>query len=425
MDLLLPDPTLDLEELSDFQLHAGHQRRNADITLDPDSFMGSMEQPRGYDHDDDLQLEEDMLDLDIGEDRDLDDLLQGSDSMEIGRDAPPARDFADDLFDESRMSLDLGPDTPKGRESVLPGLGFEEHLDINLENDHNTFDGGMDIDFEGDTTIQPHEATPVPEATTPAVEAPAPVLEAPRERSESPLSSIRSTVERQLSPEAVPHSEVENEEVMGEADATFVANDDTMRIPSEEVEVAHRQQASRKRRAVVDAVTEIKAGVLRGQLADCSSILQEPSFLPRDPTVLALMSLTRTGGLARSVFYPKNIAPELASLLAPDFVKRMAELKRKRDAGPGVEEENDEEEEEEEVRRPSPKQARLEIEEEEEHQVEMQAPHEEDETREETMMEFGGQDDTTIMPLVDQEDYSLVHHPREGGLPTLRNHPRC
>lgn len=107
---MLPDPTLDLGDLGDLPMHVGHQRRNADITLDTDSFMaGSLEQPRGYDEEDDLQLEEDMLDLDIGEDRDLDDLLQGSDSMEIGRDAPPARDFADDLFDDSRMSLDLGP----------------------------------------------------------------------------------------------------------------------------------------------------------------------------------------------------------------------------------------------------------------------------------------------------------------------------
>ena len=398
LDLLLPDPTLDLGGLGDLPLHAGHQRRNADITLDADSFIGSMEQqPRAYDRDDDLQLEDEILDIDIGEDRDmavggggLDDLITGSDSMEIGRDAPLGRDIADDLFDDSRMSLDLGLETPKARESLPPALSFEDDLDLGLDDENMGFGRGMDIDFDGGdtTTIQAREATtpPPPSATAheavvaaadaadaagAAVSGPEPLPA--RERSESPLSSVRSSVGRQLSADL----EHEQQQQSGEAgDATFQPNEDSMRLPSEDVETAHaNQQASRKRKVLVDPATEIKAKVIKAQQTDRARILQQPSFLPRDPAVLALMSLTRSGGLAHSMFYPKNMAPELSRLLAPDFVKRMADLKRKRAAGGGGgggqgredgEEGEEEEEEEEEATRPSPpKQARLEIEDEE------------------------------------------------------------
>ncbi|KAF8543836.1 Rec8 like protein-domain-containing protein [Trichophaea hybrida] len=402
LDLLLPDPTLDLGDLGNLPLQPGHQRRNADITLDPDSFMSSMEQPRAYDHDDDLQLEDDILDIDIGEDRDmtiggLEDLIAGSDSMEIGRDAPLGRDIGEDLFDESRMSLDIGLETPKARESMPPGLGFEDDLDLGLDDENIGFGRGMDIDLEGDTTIQPpKEATPVPEAPASVAApvpsptpAPAPQALLARDRSESPLSSVRSSVERQLTGEV---------EQLG--DVTFQVEEDSMRLPSEDIEVAHaRQHASRKRKVVIDPITEIKAKVIKAQQADRSRILQEPSFLPRDPTVLALMSLTKTGGLARSVFYPKNIAPELANLLAPDFVKRMADLKRKRDAG-------EEQGEEEGGKRPSPpKQARLEIEEEEEPQPEVAVPELEVEESREEIMEFPADD--SILPLGDEGDYTL------------------
>ena len=398
LDLLLPDPTLDLGGLGDLPLHAGHQRRNADITLDADSFIGSMEQqPRAYDRDDDLQLEDEILDIDIGEDRDmavgggggLDDLITGSDSMEIGRDAPLGRDIADDLFDDSRMSLDLGLETPKARESLPPALSFEDDLDLGLDDENMGFGRGMDIDFDGgDTTaIQAREATtpppPVAAAHEAVVAAPdaadAAVVSGPeplpaRERSESPLSSVRSSVGRQLSADL--EHEQQQQQQSGEAgDATFQPNEDSMRLPSEDVETAHaNQQASRKRKVLVDPATEIKAKVIKAQQTDRARILQQPSFLPRDPAVLALMSLTRSGGLAHSMFYPKNMAPELSRLLAPDFVKRMADLKRKRAAGGGSggqgredgEEGEEEEEEEEEATRPSPpKQARLEIEDEE------------------------------------------------------------
>jgi cohesin complex subunit SCC1 len=388
--LLLPDPTLDLADLGLLPLQPGHQKRNADITLDPDSFISSLEQPRGFEHDDDLQLEDDILDIDIGEDNNmniggLEDLMAGSDSLEIGRDAPIPRDVGEDLFSESRLDLDLGSMTPKARESMPPpGLGFEEEgLDLGLDDENAGFGRGMDIDFEGDTTIQPHEATPVPEATAQAPEPAA--AEAARERT----ASVAPTVQMEDAP-----VEEQQEEPQGEAgDATFVR--ESSRVSSEEVEeTVHARAQGRKRKVVVDPVTELKAKFIKAQQEDRSRILKDPSFLPRDPTVLALMSLTKSGGLARSIFYPRNIAPELTSLLAPDFVKRMAELKRKREGA----------EEQEQVRPSPPKQARLEIDQEEE----MAQPEVDfggsmlEEGAKDEMMDLPG--DQSIVPFLDQEE---------------------
>lgn len=360
LDLLLPDPTLDLGDFGELPLEAGHLKRNADITLETDSFLSSLEQPRGYDREDDLQLEDDILYLDIGEEHE-------PPQPEIGREAPPEAA----PFDESRMEFDLGQITPKVRESVPPGLGFEDDLNLGLDDLPAGFGDGMDIDIEEDITIQQREPSPVLEApeqpvaepvaepvadptAEPTVEPSKPALEiAPEEIPQSPLSSIRSSVERQLSAEIEEHRKA--------------------------IAAAEEGPPSRKRKVLVDSITQIKSKVIKAQQADRSRILIEPSFLHRDPTVLALMSLTKTGGLAQSLFYPKNIAPELANLLSPDFVKRMAALKRKRDAG---------EELAEEIQPSTPKQLRLEIEEGEETQVEIQRPEVEEEVTREEIMEF-------------------------------------
>lgn len=420
LDLLLPDPTLDLGGLGNLPLRSGHQKRNVDITLDPDSFVSSLEQPRGYDHDDGLQLEDEILDIDIGEDRDmsmggLEDLIMGSDSLEIGRDAPLGRDLDGDLFDESRLSLDLGDLTPKANRESTPVFGFDDGgLDLGLDDDNTGFARGMDIDLDSDLTIQPlpdHEATPLPEAPASVVAA----EEAGRERTASvapavvdaptPVEHVNEEAEMTTLPE-------ELEVPQGEAgDNTFNLNRESEDVES--VHAAHQQQSRKRSRVVVDAVTEIKAKVIRAQQADRSRLMKEPSYLPRDPAVLSLMSLTKSGGLARSIFYPRNIAPELASLLAPDFVKRMAEKKRKRDAAQSIEEEGEE-------TRPSPsKQARLEIEEEEEEEhIERHSAAPEEEEEEvvmEEMMELPEDSHASPMPFMgEQVCFDDLHQGRGG-----------
>ncbi|KAI5802079.1 Rec8 like protein-domain-containing protein [Pyronema domesticum] len=355
MDLLLPDPTLEFDLgnlLDDLPAQPGHQRKNADITLDSGSFISSMGQARAYDHDEDLQLEEDLLDIDIGEDRDIgvENLLGGSDSMEIGRDAPLARDIAEDLFDQSRMSLDLGLDTPKRQLSE-------------------------------------------PEAEAAAAATPKPAA-----REASPASTARPSESRQatLEPAAEPN------------DTTFQMDAEDLRMPSEEVETAHARATNpRKRKLIIDAITNLKTSDIRQQQEDRSNIVKQPTFMPRDPTLLALVSLAKTGGLARSVFFPKNIAPELANLLSPAFVKQQADLKRKRDAVAGVEEEV-------EGKRPSPpKVARLELDEEEEMEEEQPLEFQQEEEIQDEMMEFPQDLEIPMMPEEVDESFA----PRQTDVP--------
>ncbi|KAI5813607.1 Rec8 like protein-domain-containing protein [Pyronema omphalodes] len=408
MDLLLPDPTLEFDLgnlLDDLPAQPGHQRKNADITLDSGSFISSMGQARAYDQEEDLQLEEDLLDIDIGEDRDIgvENLLGGSDSMEIGRDAPLARDIAEDLFDQSRMSLDLGLDTPKRQLSVAPAL--EEELDLGLDDPMDFGRGGMDIDFEGDTTVQPPaEVTPVPEAqkTIEPTPAPSEVVQEPEAevaaatpkpaaREASPASTARPNESRQATVEPVGEPN----------DTTFQMDAEDLRMPSEEVETAHaRAPNPRKRKLIIDAITNLKTSDIRQQQEDRSNIVKQPTFMPRDPTLLALVSLAKTGGLARSVFFPKNIAPELANLLSPAFVKQQADLKRKREAVAGVEEEV-------EGKRPSPpKVARLELDAEEEMEEEQPLEFQQEEEIQDEMMELPQDLEIPMMPVEVDESFA-------------------
>lgn len=417
LDLLLPDPTADLPDLGDLPFNTdAHVSRRQDITLDNSQFLhDSVEHGLGIssrDDDDLLEMEED-LGLDIGEDSgavtprpgpgrattvarpSAADFSEGI-SFEIGREAPPSA-AGDDLFSDSRMEgleLEATPKPAPAAGSPDAGLGFEEDgLDLGLDDDTGMGFAG-DLGFGDDTLQPPVEATPAPEG---AAAAPSPVglgdVSIPgflRERSDSPLSSVRSSVERETSVDIQRHG----------LDVSYL--DSPARAASEDVETAQATRGSRKRKiqVLIDAKTEIKGKQIKAQQNEHSDILIEPSFLPRDPGVLALMSLTRTGALAHSVFYPKNMAPELANLLAPEFVKKMADLKRKRESQANVEEEEEEGDEER-----SPKQPKLILDDDEDAPAGPEELEEADESRRGEMLEFP--EDEPVLPAADESDLRL------------------
>jgi len=365
--------------------------------------VSSLEQPRGFDHDDDLQLEDEILDIDIGEDRDmpmrgLEDVIMDSDSMEIGRNAPLGRDLDGDLFDESRMSLGLGDITPKAPREPTPVFGFDDDgLDLGLDDDNTAFGRGMDIDLDPDLTIQPpvdQEATPAPETTAPVVAD----EEVPRERTASVALAVDAAAPAEHVNEEAETTAVREESVAPQAEAEGSMFDLNRESEDIESDYAAQEQPRRRTRVVIDTVTEIKAKELRAQQADGSRLMKEPSYLPRDPAILSLMSLSQSGGLARSICYPRNIAPELANLLSPEFVRRMAEKKRKRDATRAIEEEGEE-------TRPSPsKQPRLLVEEEEQHVEPPAAAYEEDEVIMDEVMELPDGGDASVMHFPEEQD---------------------
>lgn len=294
------------------------------------------------------ELEEFDLGLDIGEPeettprparvarrgRSIGPLSDVDISSEIGRDAPMTRDIEDDLMD-SRME-DVFLDASKGPESEAGRLEEDLQLGFGDEDDTGMVFGDMGIgaEEEGDLTLlgarteeERRSVGPVSLAGVETLRAPSIGVTRSERAESSPLSSVRSSVDRDLEGDIRTHGDLLNLPLL----------DDTLRPLSEEVEeepekVTHHQRAVRGRRVMIDEVTEIRAKQIKAQQEDRSRILKEPSFLPRDPTLLALLSLQKSRGFAQNVFYPKNIAPELRSLLSPEFVRRMAELKRKRGA---------------------------------------------------------------------------------------------
>lgn len=347
LDLLLPDPTLDLADIGELPFDSdAHLARRQGITLAEDSsqfLQESIEMEVGRrgpeERDVGFGLQLDDLDLDVGEEAETPrppraaTVARGESEAlevtpEIGRRELPARDFRDDLLSEA-MEVEYEAEA-KGEELDIGLAPPEEDLGLELEAEVG-FAGEIGLG-EGDLTIleAPSEVGRASPLAPLLVEPPEFVHEAPSildippfaRDSESPLSSARSSVVRDL--------EADLQQLGRFVDVSYI--EEALREPSEEPEeiLVHRRQV-RGRRVMVDSVTEIRAKQIKAQQEDRSKILIEPNFLPRDPGLLALLSLQKTRGFVQNVFYPKNIAPELASFLSPEFVRRMAELKRKRE----------------------------------------------------------------------------------------------
>ncbi|KAF3905987.1 hypothetical protein ABW21_db0203785 [Orbilia brochopaga] len=325
-DLLLPEP-LDFDRTMTTIHRAGVSRR-ADITLDDaDDFLvgdSQMELGRGgtqianhnmLDLDDDLRLEED-LGLDIGDDLGLD--ITGDDvfgdpsiSIEMGRDAPLPRDLADDIMSidsdggdfRAKELLGLNDTTDISRADMVDGIGgntFDVEEDLNL------------LDINEDTVMPQLEDEPVlaDAAATPRAE-----------REDSPLTEQGSEDERELEAELrqkLDISDVDPPRLLSEMD------EEAPPPPTKS------RSAARRKKVAFDATTEMKTKQIKAQQEDRTRILKDPLFLHRDPAMLTLMNLQMSNGFASSIFYPKNIHPDVAKLLSPEFVKEMADRKRKR-----------------------------------------------------------------------------------------------
>ncbi|OCL08574.1 hypothetical protein AOQ84DRAFT_340125 [Glonium stellatum] len=303
LDLLapMPDPSLLLSQPLESNISL------QDNTLldwnDSQLLSGSIEQPRGEPIET-LQLEEvDDLNLDLGED--LDTINEGT-SIERPRDAPPARRASEEFgsspkpLEDDGIMLDIGdePDT-----SAFPAA----REDLNIDDDMDV-DAGDAGELGGPIDEDGREIRVTPD------------LERRQRDTLSPLSSIRSSVERDL-------------------EQTFQQDQSTTAFePEEELEESVHQAHKAKRRKVLhaDADTEIHSSQIRAQQNDRSRILKPASFLPRDPMLLALINMQKNGGFVSSILgegRSQGWAPELRGILSLEVVRRSGELKRKRDSG--------------------------------------------------------------------------------------------
>jgi cohesin complex subunit SCC1 len=234
-----------------------------------------------------------LVDLDLGEDE----LPLGMDrSMEIGRDAPPARPMEDDYINDSGKLIDNDLDLDFGDDDApldKMDMGVDAHDNL----DNLLHDDGMDLggdDFGGQT--------------------PPPVEN--RLRSESPLSDAGSDQMHQLEEEFNHH--------------------DTTAEPE-----AGKQTQRAKRQKVLEPMKMDKSitystHTARALQDDRSAITNPPAYLPRDPVFLTLINRQQNGEFVSSIFggeSNRGWAPEIRGLLSLDSVKKAGELKRKRDSG--------------------------------------------------------------------------------------------
>jgi cohesin complex subunit SCC1 len=290
LDLLAPMP--DPELLLSQTLGTGYGFGNTTLPdWDNSQFLsGSIEQPRmelG-------NLEDDDLGLDLGEDLEPASVFDEGTSIERGRNAPLERraseEFGTELKDvpEDDLGLDLGEDFTE----IPPAP------EVNLGDDMDITMGGMP-----DMSI----------SVTPSLAGDA-VMQLARE--DSPLSEL------------------------GEEEATRLAQevaeqDATMFEPVQEEEESIHQARSKRRRVIgQDAETMLSTATLREQQQNREKILKAPSFLPRDPLLMALINMQRSGGFVSNILgdgRSQGWAPELRGILSLEVVSRPS--KRKRDSG--------------------------------------------------------------------------------------------
>ncbi|KAM0332575.1 hypothetical protein ACHAQA_002859 [Verticillium albo-atrum] len=248
----------------------------------------------------------DMIELDLDFGDGDDDLTRIENTIEMGRDAPDARPAEDDVFSELDVTA-RQKDLP-GREESL-ALDFGDGEPRIADNDGDIAMGIEDADFQFNDVD--HSELPAPFAQ--------PDINRAR-ISESPLSDIDEDITARL-----------DEEVSRWQNADLYE-------PTEEQEqsmVRHPQRARKRKVLVPDDQTMLSSNAIKEQQANRDNILKPQSFLPRDPFVLALVDMQKTGGFVSSVLLDGRSAawaPELRGLLSFGPA-RAPELKRKRDSG--------------------------------------------------------------------------------------------
>ncbi|KAK2593927.1 sister chromatid cohesion protein 1 [Conoideocrella luteorostrata] len=248
----------------------------------------------GQDADDFLPMDDEMeLQLDFG--LDLGDGV--SQSIEIGRDAPPASEFEADGFSEH----ELMPRKDQADMTDLPVRIAEGDNDIAMGDDDFHFNAGDQSAMPGMTA-----AADVNRARI----------------SESPLSDIDERIAQEVEAEYANHSHTDLYAEPEDTELTIV------RRPA--------QRAKKQKIMMPDDEIALSSSHIKQQQADRHNIIKPASFLPRDPFLLALMDMQKSGGFVSSIMTEGRSsvwAPELRGMLSLNAIRGMSELKRKRDSG--------------------------------------------------------------------------------------------
>ncbi|KAL8833521.1 MAG: hypothetical protein Q9205_000308 [Flavoplaca limonia] len=246
------------------------------------------------------RLEDEDDDMDIDLELDVDD----GPSIEMGRNAPPPRLLENDLFGDAskfpgndRLTVDFGDEdlVRSQRTSAVPSLEPDEAPIT-----------GAGMAFQHDDEVI---GLPIEDTTAPLDDA----MHQSLRDSQSPLSSVRSSVER-----------------------TF----DAFHLDEAHPEPAVQQTQKSKKRKILeeDHNTTMSHTQIKEQQADRSAILIPASSLSRDPLLLTLTRMQQNGDFVSNIMgdgRAKGWAPELRGILSVEAVRSSGQLKRKRDSGVG------------------------------------------------------------------------------------------
>lgn len=293
LDLLapMPDPSLLLSQ--EPEIETG--RRDPTLLDPPSQYLLDTQERQAQET---LQLGDDDLYLDISEGPDI----TMDRSIEVGRDAPLPRPASEEVAPSPKPLEDDGLELDIGEDSFMPTTDLGRRPSIG---DDDIAMGGMD-DAPSADEDQPRAPTPIEEQ--PAEER--------RRESASPLSSARSSVAREL-------------------EETFHFDQEASVVEPEEEFITAPQRVKRRKILQADADTEFSQSQFKAQMNDHTKILKQPEFLPRDPMLLALMNMQKSGGFVSSILgegRSQGWAPELRGILSLEVVRRSGELKRKRGA---------------------------------------------------------------------------------------------
>ncbi|TPX18455.1 uncharacterized protein E0L32_011640 [Thyridium curvatum] len=264
---------------------------NRDINLQED-FNNSQFLQEGFGKDDEMALANmDDLDLELDFGMDLDE----GPSVEMGRDAPAVED---DIFSE----LDMHP-RGKDRDTTLNADFGDDGVRIADGDDLQMGDADFQFDL-GEQSVLPGALPDLSRARI----------------SESPLSDIDDQAAQNLEQEVTRYGDL------------YEPEDET-----EHTVVRRATQRAKKRKILqADEETMLSSTHIREQQAKHDNILKPQSFLPRDPYVLALAEMHKSGGFVSSIMLDGRSAgwaPELKGLISLEAIQKPNDLKRKRDSG--------------------------------------------------------------------------------------------
>lgn len=293
LDLLapMPDPELLLS-----QTLGNLDYGNTTADWDNSQFISdSIEQPRGE------RMDIPDLDIDIGEDLEPGTTFDEGTSIERGRNVSLMRRQSEEytglgkdieMQDLPDLGIDIGEDDPT-EVAQAPDFALDDEMDITI--------GGMT-------------------------------------ETDLPAGSVAGDAPPELRREDTPLSELGEEEATRLAQEVEEQNNTTFQPELEqeqEEESIHQARAKRRRVIGQDAETMISSHQLREQQNNRDKILKPASFLPRDPLLMALLNMQKSGGFVSNILgdgRSQGWAPELRGILSLELVSRPSQ-KRKRNSG--------------------------------------------------------------------------------------------